>query len=131
FFGEMVLRQKSLPTLIGCSLRILFAGVGDAGGNLGIGGGRKIGRLHLLAKKFLVDEAVEYSAAVVHRELGELSVREESFVAESLVPSWLQDDVAVDGRDDAVDHLGRGGRRRECQAGEKQSDDRDGDRCTS
>jgi hypothetical protein len=68
----------------------------------------EVGRLHLLAEKFLVDETVEDGTPVVIAELGKLAVGEQSFVAESFVPVGLQNDMAVDGRDNPVDHLGGG-----------------------
>ena len=66
----------------------------------------KIRRLHLLAQKFLVDQAIENGAAVVVGELSEGAVGEQSFVAQGFVPIGLQNDLAVDGGDDAVDDFG-------------------------
>ena len=76
FFGEVVEREKRLPGVIGSGLRILFAGIGDMGGDLGVRGVAKVGGIHLLVKKFLIDEAIENGAAVIVRELGEGTVGE-------------------------------------------------------
>src|SRR5580704_7281027 len=91
----------------------MFKGIGHASVNLGIRGVREVGGIHLPAKKLLVDETVQNGAAIVVSELCEGSVGKQRFVTESFVPVALQDDVAVDGGDDAVDHLG--GSARWCQ----------------
>ena len=106
-FGEVVLDEKGLPAISsGRGLRILLAGIGDAGSDLGIGGVGEVGGLHLFVKKFLVDETVQNGAAIVIGKLGEAAVGEKSFVAEGFVPVALQNDAAVYGGDDAVDYLG-------------------------
>ena len=53
FLREVILGQESLPRFRRRGLRVLFAGIGDAGSDFGVGGMREVGGLHLLAKKFL------------------------------------------------------------------------------
>jgi hypothetical protein len=67
----------------------------------------EVGGLHLFMKKFLVDQTVKHSAAVVVGELGQGAIGQQSFVTEGFVPVGLQNDAAVDGGDDAIDHFGR------------------------
>ena len=70
-------------------------------------------RLHLFAKQFLVNQAVEDGTPIIVGELVERAAVEQGFVTERFVPIALQNDVPVDGGDDAVDHLRRAGRREE------------------
>jgi hypothetical protein len=86
----------------------LFAGIGDAGGDFGVGGVAEVGGLHLLTQQFQVDEAVENGAAIVVGEAGEGAVAEERFVAQGFIPIGLQNDAAVYGGDDAIDDLRSG-----------------------
>src|SRR5258708_22881441 len=66
----------------------------------------KISSLYLLLKQVLINETVEDRAAVFVAELVELAIRKQSFVAEGFVPVRLQNDMAIDGGDNTVDHLG-------------------------
>jgi hypothetical protein len=108
FFSEVVKSEKRLPGVFGRGLRILFAGIGDVAGDLVVRSVAKVGGIHLLMKKFLVNESVENGAAVIVRELGQGTVGEESFVTEGFVPIALKDDAAVNGGNDSVDHFCRG-----------------------
>src|SRR5271165_1849057 len=112
FFSEVELVEQTLPGFSRYGLRVLFAGLGDAGGDFGVGGMREVGGLHLSTKEFLVDETVENGAAIVVSELVESTIAEKSFVAESFVPVGLQNDMTIDGGDDAVDHFGGAALRR-------------------
>jgi hypothetical protein len=105
----------------------MFARVGDAGRDLGVGGVREVSRLRLLAKKFLVNEAIEDGASVVVGEVTEIAIGKQSFVAEGLIPVRLQDYVAVNGGDDAVDYLGAGAWRGQMKNSEEQHRSRERD----
>jgi hypothetical protein len=82
----------------------------------------KAGGVHLLVKKLLIDQAVEDGAAVIVGELCEGAIAEKSLVTEGLIPIGLQNHVAVDRGDDAIEYLGGGAsgnyERRRAQQGE-------------
>jgi hypothetical protein len=90
----------------------------------------EVGGRHLLAKKFLVDEMVENGTAIVRSELGEGAVAEESFVAQGFVPVGLQNNMAVDRGDDAVDYFGGGALGRDESCDEEKCKRRDADYCS-
>ena len=106
-FINVILSQQRLPLLRRCGLRVKLASFGEAGIDFGIGGVHEACGVHLLAKQLLVDQAVEDGTAIVIGELGEGAIAEKSFITESLVPIGLQDDMAVDGGDNAIEYFGR------------------------
>jgi hypothetical protein len=85
----------------------------------------------LLAEKFLIDEAIENRTSILFVEIGDRAVGEKSFVAQTLIPIGLQDDVAVDDGDDAVDNFGSdfevGGFGSGALRSEKRGEERDGE----
>jgi hypothetical protein len=93
----------------------LLARLGDTGSSFGVGGVEEIGGLHLLAQKFLINEAIQNGAAVIVSELRESAIGEQSLIAKGFIPIGLQNNAAIDGGDDAVDYFGRSapGRKRE------------------
>jgi hypothetical protein len=94
-------------------LRVKFAGFGDARVNFSFGGVTEIGGLHLLAKKLLIDEAINRGAAIIGGELIQGAIAEKGFVADGVVQIALKDQAAVDGGDDAVQDFSGGTKRRE------------------
>jgi hypothetical protein len=81
--------------------------------------------LRLLTQQFLVNQTVEGTAAVLVGQLIERATFYERFETEGIVPIALQNDMAVDGGDDAVNHVGgasRSGQRQQqenaCEMGE-------------
>ena len=79
----------------------------------------------MLAQQFLVNQTVEGTAAVLVGQLIERATFYERFETDGIVPIALQNDMAVDGGDDAVNHVGgasRSGQRQQqenaCEMGE-------------
>src|ERR1035438_8165818 len=103
FFREVASGEKGLPGLAGRGFWIELTGLGDAGRGFGVGGMEKVGGLHLLAKKFLVDKTIENRAAIVVVELSQGAIGEKSLVEEGFIPVGLQNNAAVHGGDDAAD----------------------------
>src|SRR6202007_375904 len=66
----------------------------------------RVGALGLFAQQFLINEAVEPAAAVLVGNLIQRTTFHEYFETHSMVPIALQNDMAVDGRDNAVNHVG-------------------------
>lgn len=69
------------------------------------GGLRRLDALGLLAQQFLIDEAVEGTAAILVGDLSERTAVCQSLEANGIVPVALQDDVTIHGGDNAVDYV--------------------------
>ena len=63
----------------------------------------------MFANQFLVNEAIKRASAILVRETLQRSTLHKGLVADGIVPIALQDDVAIDGGDDAVDDVGSPG----------------------
>ncbi len=86
---------------------------------------RGIGALSLFANQFLINQSIKGASAILVGEMLQRSTLHKGLVADGIIPIALQDDVAIDGGDDAVDDVGSPGgegdhgyQKKNCELGE-------------
>src|SRR5258708_17363453 len=89
FFGEAKSAQHRLPSRIGGPLWILFTRFSYPSRRFQLSRVLKLSRFHLAPQKFLVDQTIKHSAAVLGAELSWGATRQQGFIAKPPLPPPL------------------------------------------